>query len=81
MTTWFEVEGEDIEDCITTREQLSQLCFGNTTRRCHAAFHIRRRNARGSCDSFLNGLDADSNRPNAESEAKIREGDSRTAMC
>ena len=67
MTTWFEVEGEDIEDCITTREQLSQLCFGNTTRRCHADFHIRRRNARGSCDSFLNGVDAEQYSSDADS--------------
>jgi hypothetical protein len=58
MNTWFVVEGEDIEDCITTRGRLSQLCFGNTTRRCHAASHILHKNVRGSCDSFLNGLDS-----------------------
>jgi hypothetical protein len=28
MTTWFVVEGEEIED---TRERLSQSCFSNTT--------------------------------------------------
>jgi hypothetical protein len=67
MTTWFVVEGEDIGDCTTTHERLSQLCFGNTTRRCHAAFHIRRRNARGSCNSFLNGIDAGQYRSVAES--------------
>jgi len=58
MTTWFVVEGEDIEDCITTRERLSSRGFGNTTLRCHAAFHIRCRIARGSCGSFQNAIDA-----------------------
>ena len=58
MTTWFVVEGEDIEDCITSRERLSQLCFGNTTPRCHAVAHILHRNVRGSCNSFLNSLDS-----------------------
>jgi len=53
MTTWFVVEGEEIEDCTTTRERLSQLCFGNATRRCHAASHILHRNVRDSWDSFL----------------------------
>ena len=59
MHTGFVVEGERIERCITTREWLTQLCFGNTTRRCHAPFHILHRNVLGSCDSFLNGLEAD----------------------
>jgi hypothetical protein len=54
MNTWFVVEGEDTEHCITTRERLTQFCFGNTTRRCHAAFHILHRNVPDSCDSFLN---------------------------
>ena len=70
MTTWFVVGGEDIEHCITTREQLSQLCFGNTTRRCHAAFHSLHRNVRGSCNSFLNGPDSG----DAEIEEECREG-------
>jgi hypothetical protein len=52
------VEGGDIEGCITTRERLSSRGFGNTTLRCHAAFHIRCRIARGSCGSFQNAIDA-----------------------
>lgn len=58
MNTWFVVEGENIEHCITTRERLTQLCFGNTTPRCHAAFHILHKNVPNSCASFLNGLDS-----------------------
>ena len=55
MNTWFAVEGEDIEHCITTRERWTELCCGNTTRRCYAVFHILHKNVPGSCDSFLNG--------------------------
>ena len=58
MNTWFVVEGEGTEHCITTRERLTQFCFGNTTRRCHVVFHILHKNVPGSCDSFLNGLDS-----------------------
>jgi hypothetical protein len=52
MHTSFEVEGEDIDYCITTREQLTQRCFGNTTLRCRAASHILDKNVPDSCASF-----------------------------
>ena len=58
MNTWFVVEDECIDHCITTRERLTQPCFGNTTRRCHAALNILHKNVLGSCDSFLNGLES-----------------------
>jgi hypothetical protein len=56
MNTWFVVEAEGIAHCITTRERLTQLCFGNTKRRCYAVFHILHKNVPGSYHSFLNGF-------------------------
>lgn len=58
MNTWFVVEAEGIAHCITTRERLTQLCFGNTKRRCYAVFHILHKNVPGSCASFLIGGDS-----------------------
>ena len=55
MTTWSEVEGEDIEDRITIRARENRLYSGDTRRRCHAACYNLRRSAQGSWDSFLSG--------------------------